>query len=916
MTGLGVHDVPSSSAAASLAQASSSSSSSVAVASSSATSRLAHAQKPFRMPSGLPPSIGIEYFETPAFDVAHFLDNLSRECLASVNVTTQLSTTVPINTASPLPPFPAAAVSSSASSLSKAASTSSSSSSSSSFSRNSAGQPHQSTSLPCDLFETDEHFGEVFDEAGIPLQVLAVELERQLNEAKEESALRDAEHQVQLSEISRIFRGNVDRFKRLQRRIGAVSASAVKIGEKLEAVDDQRNRANEARELIHYFSLLNRSSSRSELPDLASLQAADDTLFSLPSARSASKSTELRDRAVLIQRLTVLWQDLSADGTSQIGQKRVEEIRNKLREQLLQQFEEAALNRDVTEMRYYAETLSGLRDTDECVSIYLSTLDPFVRCEALPPVMIQSAQRDYESLATTSISLTSMGLGNTSDTDSLTRSSSYHTLPRSFSDLDLPSLQPRTRLYHSDPELVEFYNVTVSIAQQECRIISKVFTTRSMVTKKFIQCVFRRLGTMLSKRLKPIKDQQSFQYLNEVAKMMELATDLCESCESETTIGPDTAILSAGLFETHQDAYLHNELAALNHLYASTFGATDVVDPEQKQVNKKKPHLVVSGLDNSALALSLSSLAEIVACFQANRDALTRCCIISTPKVRASNLQQIFTNFVQRFGRQFLIRSLSAIVEAITSEPSKKKYWKETATLAERFLEMTLQSNQVVILLQQHYHCDLLERLGQDAINERTYCHVQKESVVQALEETVARGVSRILLWTVNMTAELLSSNQKKHDFKLKDSAAWNPEHPTEACSATLNFLHSQLTQWNRCLDGENRTLFIEQVCLRFYHVLLKHFSQYPVSMGLGGMKLLRDITEYKEFIDTLGFEKITTKFNTLRSLANIFVVSSDDLGELLRQDPYLNKLPRSLLVSYLQQHVDFKKSWLETVFA
>jgi Exocyst complex component Sec10-like, alpha-helical bundle len=41
---------------------------------------------------------------------------------------------------------------------------------------------------------------------------------------------------------------------------------------------------------------------------------------------------------------------------------------------------------------------------------------------------------------------------------------------------------------------------------------------------------------------------------------------------------------------------------------------------------------------------------------------------------------------------------------------------------------------------------------------------------------------------------------------------------------------------------------------------------------------------EYKEFIDSLGFEKISEKFNTLRSLANIYVVSSDDLAELLRQ--------------------------------
>jgi hypothetical protein len=38
-----------------------------------------------------------------------------------------------------------------------------------------------------------------------------------------------------------------------------------------------------------------------------------------------------------------------------------------------------------------------------------------------------------------------------------------------------------------------------------------------------------------------------------------------------------------------------------------------------------------------------------------------------------------------------LIRTLAAMVRGIASEPSKKKYWKETEQFAERFLEMTLQ---------------------------------------------------------------------------------------------------------------------------------------------------------------------------------------------------------------------------------
>jgi hypothetical protein len=69
----------------------------------------------------------------------------------------------------------------------------------------------------------------------------------------------------------------------------------------------------------------------------------------------------------------------------------------------------------------------------------------------------------------------------------------------------------------------------------------------------------------------------------------------------------------------------------------------------------------------------------------------------------------------------------------------------------------------VVILLQQHYHRDLLERLHEDAINERTHCHTQKEAIIESLEETVAlvRALPlavRVWLFVVGVLSPFLSS--------------------------------------------------------------------------------------------------------------------------------------------------------------
>ena len=73
---------------------------------------------------------------------------------------------------------------------------------------------------------------------------------------------------------------------------------------------------------------------------------------------------------------------------------------------------------------------------------------------------------------------------------------------------------------------------------------------------------------------------------------------------------------------------------------------------------------------------------------------------------------------------------------------------------------------------------------------------------------------------------------------------------------------------------------------------LLGHIKQQSISVGMGGMVLMRDLTAYKAFAGRLDSESVNEKFAILRDIANVFIVPEENLQSLI-DDSYLARLDK-----------------------
>jgi len=151
--------------------------------------------------------------------------------------------------------------------------------------------------------------------------------------------------------------------------------------------------------------------------------------------------------------------------------------------------------------------------------------------------------------------------------------------------------------------------------------------------------------------------------------------------------------------------------------------------------------------------------------------------------------------------------------------------------------------------------------------------------------------------------------DQKKKDFKFKDETEYD-NNPTKACQVAVNFIRNNYDIIVNCLDGRNVDNFLEEFGLNFQRSLLSHFKKFKVSKGLGGLKLLRDLTEYKDTLKLFQRQAIDDAFEVLCEIAKIHLVAAENLKTVIEEGP-LSRMDRSDLMNYIRLRSDYKSVWI-----
>ncbi|MCJ1462900.1 Exocyst complex component 5 [Pseudocyphellaria aurata] len=154
----------------------------------------------------------------------------------------------------------------------------------------------------------------------------------------------------------------------------------------------------------------------------------------------------------------------------------------------------------------------------------------------------------------------------------------------------------------------------------------------------------------------------------------------------------------------------------------------------------------------------------------------------------------------------------------------------------------------------------------------------------EKVNSIIQRTVDVALAWITKLLA-----TQKKNDFRPRDDGpssggAWQEMLQTSTCLSVLTFLkrlHSLVLI--AFAPSANLTSFLTELALGLRTALLEHFKKFQVNAA-GGLMITKDITRYIELLR--GWDLKPTfepTFEVLTEVGNMFVIGPEALRERLR---------------------------------
>lgn len=277
-------------------------------------------------------------------------------------------------------------------------------------------------------------------------------------------------------------------------------------------------------------------------------------------------------------------------------------------------------------------------------------------------------------------------------------------------------------------------------------------------------------------------------------------------------------------------------------------------------------------------------------------------------------------------GERYAGRVLTTVTEALPDPSVGPRGAPSLETL-----ETVQQTNHIVVLLQRHYTQRVAPQVAK-SLNEQTNCGIERAAALDALEAAVDACLYRLLscafysfvstlldakIPTVIIAhiERLLSTLQRKSDWRVKEEDELNfaaEEAPSRACSAVCSFVMEVAARVQATLDGRNVSSFLGELASRMQRVIWTHVRLFQVSVGIGGMRLMRDMGEYRDLVKRLHISPAVEEgYAQLKEAANIFVVPPTNLRPLLEESSLLARLPASERLGLVRQRTDFKSNWI-----
>ncbi|KAF2836547.1 exocyst complex component Sec10 [Patellaria atrata CBS 101060] len=795
-------------------------------------------------------------------------------------------------------------------------------------SRRSAPITHQAAFDPKPLIRTFEH-------ALSRLGSLSEELESQENELSGAVRRAEAQHNANVSELSKKLERAIESFHQLDSSLNGSSSerdgdiggnTAVRIGEQLDELDGQRQRAQDAKFLIQCWIEVSEKGNLASLEDVRRLGTSEGKI------RCAHIARQLLKISVRMETGSQVNGKLSTDGadrrktavpTKHSTREIIEKFLEGLETDLLKQFDDSYRKQHFENMRECAIALRDFSDGASMMALFVNQ----------HPFFIDRSQLITEEVA-----------GNDETWDQL-----------ADPDTEPPGVEPSLQ------SLVDEVKITV---QNEAFIIKNAFPFYDEVLSRFLQRIFQQsIQQRLEMVLEKANSISSLAFLRTLQASRSYIGTLVDDLKAHgltQTPEPVSSQIAATLDQQLEDlfvpyfvgsSYIEREKKNLEELYSSLLLKFTIYHSKRRKVpttylgslGQRGRELISSArdaymdkLDSSDLPASQKAMLLRIAGLKDADSEKTKGEIEVTEKDGALSLpnakrmlkwlaegvgrslelsggnetpkdvQALLSLLLSHMGEIYLETALDAAAEQAAAAENTK-------TEPDLNYLPSLRSAITIIHLLQTATQTVLFPLASPNLTIRREIEKTTQTHLSIFEHKISTILQRTLDAALAWTGKLLAG-QKKQDFRPKDDAALALGTETPTCLAVFTFLSHVATAVAGSLDGRNRQLFCEELATGLRSLLLEHFRKFTVSLT-GGLVISKDVTKYAELVRgwPVGehFAADQGGMQVLVDVGTLFVIGPEALRERLR-----NSNERNELRSYVLKREDVGSVGVQSILS
>ncbi|PPQ77399.1 hypothetical protein CVT25_010981 [Psilocybe cyanescens] len=716
----------------------------------------------------------------------------------------------------------------------------------------------------------------------------------------------EREYSKKMVELAKGFEIVGNSFNGMESRMNEVSSTAVRIGDQLETVHIERQRAQAAYDLIDFYNQFSRG-------DTTRLDAL----------RKEGRAGR-RQVAVVLRRLNTVAKEVDLPNSDKTREA-IEKYCEKFEKEMLNLFDRCYRKGDPKMMHHCAQTLLEFNGGASCIQVYVNQHDFFINNVREEPAPLDSLLWNTIpdpniSPPKTEIGLTALfaEIRATVDTETQIVKAVFPNPPvvmqvflqRVFAQSiqqhmeqllhkgseisDLAYLRILQLVHFQASALVEDLKThelphTSSRTPYEATEFRRSLTGSAPVTTSSTSAaISTMLETAMEELFVPYTEGQ--RYMERECKS--LAT-LYGNLLSNFVRFHKTQKAKSSMFDR-----MVNQISAATTTTTSSGGPTTsgqaaaalmrfgVINPDR---NNDKSNEEPIREEDGVLSVDV---AEKVLKWHA--EAIGRCVELSPPN-DVQNTSTLLRVLADAIGTSYVDSALESAQVRLEAADSKSEPSLQPLAIV-RVVDL------ICHLWQQYVNIALLP-LASSSVTTRREMVVFNNQTVNRMETGSNVLLQRITDAIINWLSAQLTK-QKRNDFKPRNDDLSFARVNTEPCVLCCETLERVRDAAKQNLSGKNLEVFLTEIGVGFHSLLLDHLRKFPVS-ATGGLMLAKDLKSYQDTVSSFGIPALHERFEFIRQLGNVFLVRPEILKSYITEN-YLGRIDSSLLKPYLSLRSDW----------